>query len=205
MTAAQTTHDFFHFNLTAPPVFAAPHHEKSSDHLVYLLQQKSEKGFSLLYDNYADALFNVLFTVVKNTAVAEDLLQESFIKIWTKIHTYDKTKGTLYTWMLNIAKHTAIDFMRLRKNQFHTQLVHDDNIKEEQFKQGSYTNNAERLDYIAVKNKVAELDKKYASVLDLLYFEGCTCEQTATLLQLPVGSVKTRARKALSLLKNRYK
>lgn len=204
MTATPTPNDISCINVAAPAAFATSGFEKTSDNLIYLLQQKSEKGFSILYDNYADALLNILFSVVKNSTIAEDLLQDTFVKIWTKIHTYDNTKGSLYTWMLNITKNTAIDFIRLRKNQFHKQLIQDDILCDERFQPCSDTNNTDRLDYIAIKKKVAVLDKKYAEVLDMIYFEGCTYEQAATILQLPLGTVKTRARKALTLLKNGY-
>ena len=205
MISTQLQKNFSYFSLPARKVYTAKANEKPAEDLLNLLQQKSERGFSLLYDNYADALFSVIRQIVNNTEITEDLMQETFVKIWKKIGTYDQTKGTLYTWMLNIARNTGIDFIRSNKNRFYKHLVHDDIWQNEYFQPGIEMVNMERLDYIAIKNKAAELDNKYAVVLDLIYFEGHTYEQVAELLKLPLGTVKTRGRMALTLLKKAYK
>jgi RNA polymerase sigma-70 factor, ECF subfamily len=196
--------NYCYLTLPAMQMNTATIREKPAEDLLLLLLQKSEKGFSRLYDNYADALFSVIYQVTENKEIAEDLLQESFVKIWKKIDSYDKTKGTLYTWMLNIARNTAIDFIRLRRNKFHKQLVHGDVWQHENFQTGTDTGNADRLDYLAIKNKAASLDDKYAVIIDLIYFEGFTYIQAAKQLKMPLSTVKTRARMALSLLKKAY-
>ena len=77
-----------------------------------------------------------------------------------------------------------------------------ENENRQQFLSTGYV---DRLDYVAVKNETALLEKKYADMIELIYFEGCTHEQVATILDLPLGTVKTRARHALTILKNKYK
>ncbi len=205
MISTQPTTRFSYLTLPVSNVYTVIVKEKSTENLLDLLQQKSERGFSLLYNNYADALFSVILQIIKNKEITEDLLQETFVKVWKKINTYDETKGTLYTWMHNIARNTGIDFIRSHKNRFYKLLVHDDIWQNEFLQPGTVIGNADRLDYIAVKNKSATLDVKYAVVIDLIYFEGCTYEQAAKLLKLPIGTVKTRARMALTLLKKAYK
>jgi RNA polymerase sigma-70 factor, ECF subfamily len=175
--------------------------ESTTENLLHLLQQKNERGFSLLYDNYANALFSIIYQISKNKNTAEDLLQETFIKIWKKIDTYDETKGTLYTWMLRIARNISIDFIRSHRNQFYKQLLNIDLWQNEYFQPSIDIKNDNRLDFIMVKNKASTLHDKYAVVLDLVYFEGYTYEQVAKLLKLPLGTVKTRGRMALTLLK----
>ena len=127
------------------------------------------------------------------------------MKIWKKIDTYDEAKGTLYTWMLNIARNTSIDFVRSNKNRFYQHFVHDDILLNESDQRGTNIENTDHLDYIAIKKKAAKLDQKYSDVIDLIYFEGYTYEQVAILLKLPLGTVKTRGRNALAILKNAYK
>jgi RNA polymerase sigma-70 factor (ECF subfamily) len=204
-TLTQTQNNFSYLTLPANKLYAVRTNEKPAENLLEQLQQKTERGFSLLYDNYADALFSVIYQIVNNREITEDLLQETFVKIWKKIDTYEKNKGTLYTWMLNIARNTGIDFIRSNKNRFYKLLIHDDLWQNEYLQPGREIGNADRLDYIAIKNKAAALDNKYAVVLDLIYFEGCTYEQVSKLLKLPVGTVKTRGRMALTLLKKAYK
>jgi RNA polymerase sigma-70 factor (ECF subfamily) len=205
MISSQTQKEnkFSYLILPANKMYAVITKEKPAENLLNLLQQKSEKGFSKLYDNYADALFSVIYRIVEKRVIAEDLLQDSFVKIWQKIDTYDETKGTLFTWMLNIARNTSIDHIRLRKNEFNKKLLHDDILLNEYFHPCIDLGNANRLDYISIKNIAAALDDKYAIILDLIYFEGCTYEQVAKLLKLPLGTVKTRGRMALTLLKKR--
>lgn len=205
MISAQSQTNFSYFTLPAGTMYMVPAKEKYADNLFNLLQQKSERGFTLLYNNYADALFSVIFQIVEKKEIAEDLLQDTFVKIWKKIDTYDETKGTLFTWMLNIARNTAIDFIRLRRNEFYKQLVNFDVLLNDSFYHAIETVNFNRLDYIVIKNRASELDNKYAVVIDLIYFEGFTYEQAAKVLKLPIGTVKTRARMALKLLKKLYK
>lgn len=197
----QTPATFSYLSLPVNNVYAVKVQESPAESLLDMLQQKSERGFSRLYDNYSDALFSVIYQIVNNKEIAEDMLQETFVKIWKKIDTYDESKGTLYTWMLNIARNTGIDFIRSQKNQFYTHLVHDDIWQNELSHPGAGMGNTDRLDYIALKNKATKLGKKYAIIIDMIYFGGYSYVQVAELLKLPVGTVKTRARMALTLLK----
>jgi RNA polymerase sigma-70 factor, ECF subfamily len=204
MISAQLPNNYSYLTLPAREVNTATAKEKTAAYLLYLLQQKTEKGFSLLYDNYADALFSVIYKVTENKEIAEDLLQETFVKIWKKIAVYDEAKGSLYTWMLNIARNTSIDFIRLRRNKFHRQLVYADVWQQEYFQTGTTMENTDRLDYLAIKNKAASLEEKYAVIINLIYFEGFTYIQAAKLLKMPLSTVKTRARMALTILKKVY-
>lgn len=205
MPLTQTQTNFSYLTLPANQMHVVRTTKIPVVNLLEQLQQKNERGFSLLYDNYADALFSVIYQIVNNREATEDLLQETFVKIWKKIDTYEETKGTLFTWMLNIARNTGIDFIRSNKNRFYNNLVNDDLWQNEYLQPGTDIGNADRLDYIAIKNKAAALDDKYADILHLIYFEGCTYEQVSKLLKLPIGTVKTRGRVALTLLKKAYK
>src|SRR6478609_8576061 len=84
--------------------------------LIKLLRSGNSKGLTLLYDNYSAALFGIIIRIVKENAVAEDVLQESFLKIWKNFSKYDETKGRLFTWIVNISRNTAID--KIRSSEF---------------------------------------------------------------------------------------
>ncbi len=83
--------------------------------LVNLLKQKDDNAFSYLYDNYSGALYGVVKQIVSDGEVGSDVLQEVFVSIWSKIDSYDSSKGRLFTWMLNIARNAAIDKTRSKK------------------------------------------------------------------------------------------
>jgi RNA polymerase sigma-70 factor, ECF subfamily len=205
MPSPQPQTDFSFFLSNTKRLYPVIVKENITENLLDLLQQKSERGFSLLYDNYANALFSIIYQISKNKNTAEDLLQETFIKIWKKIDTYDETKGTLYTWMLNIARNTSIDYIRLHRNQFYKHLLNVDVWQNEYVEPSTGIKNDNHLDFVAIKNKTATLHNKYAVVINLIYFEGYTYEQVANLLKLPLGTIKTRGRMALTLLKKIYK
>ena len=85
--------------------------------LVLLLRQKSQSAYGYLYENYSGALRSIIFNIVNDDELANDVLQEVFIKIWRQIDSYDSTKGRLFTWMLNISRNASIDTVRSKSFQ----------------------------------------------------------------------------------------
>lgn len=175
-----------------------------SESLVKLIQDRSERGFHILYNKYCGALYGVIIKYVRRTDVADDLMQDTFVKIWKHIDAFDPEKGALYTWMLNIARNLAIDYLRSathRKQMLHVEI---DSVSN----QLDFTNTSEAIsnaiEFKDFKNKAMQLESKYAEVIDMIFFFGWTHEQTAELLKLPLGTVKTRSRKGLELLKLLY-
>jgi RNA polymerase sigma-70 factor, ECF subfamily len=169
--------------------------------LVEMIKLKSEKGFSILYDNYCGALYGILIKFVKRSDIANDLLQDSFLKIWKNVDSFDPTKGTLFTWMLNITRNLAIDYLRSSDHkQALLHVVHDlyDTHLDGMV---STSSNTSLFEFKDLKNKALQLEPKYAEIIDMIFFYGCTHEQTARILKLPLGTVKTRARKGIDLLK----
>ncbi len=172
--------------------------------LVWMIQSKNERGFHILYDKYCGALYGILMKFVRRTDLADDLLQDVFVKIWKYIDSFDPAKGTIFTWMLNIARNQAIDYLRSSHHQ--QQSLHVDN---ELFSLhtdyvDSNASNSSMAEFKDLQNKALQLDVKYAEVIDLIFFYGCSHEQTARILKLPLGTVKTRARKGLGILKTLY-
>jgi RNA polymerase sigma-70 factor (ECF subfamily) len=160
--------------------------------LVALLKQKDKAAFSNLYDNYSGALYGVILRVLNSdTETAQDVLQDSFVKIWKSFESYDSSKGTLFTWMLKIARNTAIDKVRslkLRSIQSLDQNVH---LVDSQYNQSS------NVDVIGLKEIINKLKPEHKTIIDLAYFGGFTQEEISVRLQMPLGTVKTRARAAL--------
>ena len=87
------------------------------DEIVGLLKKGDKKAISLLYENYGDALFGVISKVLTDPDMAQDALQETFIKVWKKAKTYDSKKAKLFTWLYRIAYNTAIDKVRSYNNK----------------------------------------------------------------------------------------
>lgn len=173
-----------------------------TNELVIGLQNKSEEAFSVLYDDYAAALFGIAFKIVRNKMTAEELLQDVFVKIWKHIDTYDATKGTLFTWMLNITRNTCKDYFRTKHYHYQTLIVQEElnDIPSEYIPQAT-SYQAENWEMQQLTQK---LPPKYKEIIDLLYIYGYSQEQIAQKLNIPLGTVKTRSRDALRQLRNIY-
>ena len=88
------------------------------------MQAQDQRAFSLLYDNYSAALYGVILKIVRTEEIAADVMQDSFVKIWKNIENYNRIKGTLFTWMLNVARNTAIDQIHLIIGQIIVRVTH---------------------------------------------------------------------------------
>lgn len=172
--------------------------------LVWMIQSKNERGFHILYDKYCGALYGILMKFVRRTDLADDLLQDVFVKIWKHIDRFDPAKGTLFTWMLNITRNQAIDYLRSASYQQQLLHVNNDLFSLHMDYIGSKALNTDEVEFKDIKSKAMQFDPKYAEVIDIIFFYGCSHEQAAHILKLPLGTVKTRVRKGLGMLKALY-
>lgn len=176
----------------------SPIHQLSEETLIDLLKRKDQRGFNYLYDNYAGALYGVVYRVVMATHYAEEVIQEVFVKIWRHIHLFDPKKGKLYTWMINIARHTAIDFIKSKgvRNEQKTESISNFvNSKQEQ--EFSSTDQNEKSDFIGFKNVLDKLKPEWKLLIEMAYYEGYTQQEISDKLEIPLGTIKTRTRAAL--------
>ncbi len=162
--------------------------------LIHSLKQKDEAAFSYLYDNYSAALNGVIYPMINDFALSEDILQEAFIKIWNNIDSYDVTKGKLYTWMRRITHNLTLDTLKSNQHKYQSKVVSDERV----VANVSVNNNVfTKLDSQDFKRKLETLDKKQRLIIDMSYFQGYTQEEIANELEMPVGTVKTKIRSAI--------
>ena len=156
--------------------------------LINRLQAQDRTAIGNLYDAYGAALFGVVLRIVQQRELAEQVLQDTFVKAWRNGASYDASKGRLFTWLLNIARNTAIDatrtahFQKSRKTDSLDSLVHSP---------GGESINP---DQIGVREMVNRLDEKYKKLIDLIYFQGYTQEEAAEETGIPLDTIKTRLR-----------
>src|SRR6056297_2741782 len=131
-------------------------------HIVELLQERNDKAISLLYDNYGDTLLGVAKKVVRSDDLAQDVLQESFVKIWKKSDSYDPTKAKLFTWLFRITRNTAIDKLRSVNTKTDKEIQID---VSDVYSIGVESTKPEHID---------KIEEKYQVVLDALFFQGMT-------------------------------
>ncbi len=166
--------------------------------LISKFQEKDEKAFEELYHMYGHSMHGVIYNIVRDHDVAEEILQDVFVKAWNNADGYSAEKGRFFTWLINIARNAAIDktrskaFKNSKKNlnaaYFVDILEHSDSLDRQ-------------TDAIGIKKFVSQLAKQCIDVIELLYFKGFTQKEASETLDMPIGTVKTNIRKCIQQLR----
>ncbi|PZW37788.1 MULTISPECIES: RNA polymerase sigma factor [Mesonia] len=169
------------------------------DSLIAELQNKNPKAFERIYERYSESLFGVIYNIVRDQHLAEEILQDVFIKIWNNAEAYNDSKGRFFTWALNIARNASIDktrskaFKNKKKNltaDFYVDILEEKN---------SFANS---VDAIGIKKYIKILKPYCKQIIELLYFKGYTQAETAEELDTPLGTIKTRSRNCIQSLRD---
>lgn len=169
------------------------------EELVFLLKSKDQKGFSILYNNYSGALYGVINRIILSEDDANDLLQDTFLKIWRNIDNYDPSKGSIFTWMMNIARNLSIDRVRSADFRDSSQNISmEDNVI---FQVDNEYQTVQDIDSIGLKKVVDNLRPEYRQLIDLIYYKGYTQAEVSEEYGIPLGTVKTRIKAAVGSLR----
>lgn len=173
--------------------------KESNETRILRMMQSGDKAFlDLLYKEYGGILFKISIGIVKTREQAEDVLQETLVKIWKNASSFDGSKAKLITWIVQIAKNTALDFVKSKasRNATITDTMADKPVVE------AYGVSHQNEDHIGLKEVIhKKLDKKDQDIVQMLYFEGYTQKEVAEKLAMPLGSVKTRVRLTVNQLR----
>jgi len=172
------------------------------DELIILIRERNQKAFAYLYDNYSQALFGVIDSIINNQEESEDVLQNTFLKIWNNFDSYDTSKGRLYTWMLNIARNLAIDSTRSKHEKIKNKIQEATDFV--YYKNNLYIDDMSH-ETIGLKRIVDNLKESHREIIDLSYYQGYTQEEISKKLNIPLGTVKTNVRQALLILRSLVK
>lgn len=166
--------------------------------LIALLKSNNQPAFEYLYQRYSTALYSIALKIVKDKELAADILQDSFLKIWKNMSAYNSDKGRLFTWMLNVTRNTAIDKLR---SEVDSQRV----LSWDMFVERDHTSaiiSTTNFGEIDLHSFIEKLPPERKEVIQLVYFQGYTHEEVSKYLMLPLGTVKSRVRKALEELRS---
>lgn len=165
-------------------------------HLVQRLYARDATAMTVFYTRYGPILYRVLRALLPSAEAAEDVLQESLLKIWLAFAQYDAERGRLYTWAVNICRHQALDHLRRARARGagHTTALEQAPTVQHRVAP------AWLPEHLDVRASLYWLRPAYQRVLDLHYFEGLTHEEIAQRLCLPLGTVKTHCRQGLHQL-----
>jgi RNA polymerase sigma-70 factor, ECF subfamily len=165
------------------------------------LKSGENGGYEILYDRYASLLFGIIKRIVYINEDAENLLQDCFVKIWLNINTYDTAKGKLTTWLINIARNTAIDFTR---SKLYAQKLKNQSIENIVSPSIEMATHATSTETIGLRQLVNILPPQCREIIEWMYFEGYTQQEISENFNIPLGTVKTRTRLALKELRRHF-
>lgn len=181
-----------------PKITSAGSKEKE---LIRKLKLMDMRAFTFLYQQYSSSLLSIILKIVKSKETAEDVLQETFTKIAARIGLYDETKGRLFTWMARIARNKAFDEMKARRSVNHTRNIGIEEIIDLVESNHVYCYNT---DIIGIGQLTETLNPFQKQVLDLVYFQGYSHAEAAKILNIPLGTVKTRIRISILILRKYF-
>lgn len=174
----------------------------SDEALVARLLVHDTDALAALYDRYARALLSLALRLLGDHRIAEEVVQECFVKLWRAPQQYQPERGRLLTWLLGVTHHRAIDELRRRRSE---QRVIEAGLQEaivqarveEDPLQGMWREQQRE----SVGRALSALPPAQQQVLHLAYFEGMTQGEIADFLGEPLGTVKTRARLGMRKLR----
>ena len=169
--------------------------------LVLRLQRRDPQALAELYDRYGKMAYSLVLRVVRDNAIAEDLVQETFLRVWNRVHSVDSDKGSIGPWLLAIARNRAIDYLRSSAGRERKAVELDEiehaSLYHQMEAEILVSDQARR-----VKVAMNKLEPNYRTVMELAYFEGLSQSEMAIKMGQPLGTIKTWVRTALQSLRD---
>jgi len=175
----------------------------ADEEVMQLVADGNPRAFELLYDRHGGAAFSLAYRMVGKRVTAEDTVQEAFLSIWRSRMRYDRSRGSVRTWVLGIVHNRAID--TLRRGAVHDRRQESAEGIEERFEAAERTDveAARREEARNVRSALDTLPEDQRRTIELAYFGGFSHSQIAELLNEPIGTVKGRMRLGLDKLRRR--
>jgi RNA polymerase sigma-70 factor (ECF subfamily) len=172
----------------------------ADEELMQLVAGSEAAAFEIVLERHADAAFSLAYRMVGRRHLAEEVVQEALLSLWRGGARYDRSRGSVRTWMLGIVHHRAVDMLR-RHGAREASDVSDEGLEEWlQAPERTEVEAARREDAQDIRAALQQLPAEQVRVIDLAYFGGFTHTEIAAMLQLPMGTVKGRMRLGLRKL-----
>ena len=159
------------------------------------------RAFEVIFDRHADAAFSLAYRMCGRRGAAEDVVQEAFLSLWRSGARYDRTRGSVRSWVLGVVHNRAIDMFR-REVVHNSRDVSDEGLAERiKAPEDTETEVQRREAAGQVRSALRELPPDQRQVIELAYFGGFSHSQIAEMLKLPAGTVKGRMRLGLTKMR----
>jgi RNA polymerase sigma-70 factor (ECF subfamily) len=184
-------------------VVAADIRNLADEEVMQLVADGNPRAFELIYDRHGGAAFSLAYRMVGSRVTAEDTTQEAFLSIWRSRLRYDRSRGSVRTWVLGIVHNRAVD--ALRRGSVHDRARETMDGVEERFEASERTDveAVRREEAAGVRRALDTLPDDQRRTIELAYFGGFSHSEIAELLGEPIGTVKGRMRLGLDKLRRR--
>ncbi len=159
---------------------------------------RDQQAFRAIYQQYGSAIYSLAYHVLQDSTLAEEVAQDTFLKVWRQTAQWNPDKGNLKNWLLAITHFTAID--RLRKERRQPNL-HPDSIEDVEEKLPIVRNETGWQDGVVLRMLVSQLPQEQAFLIELAFFRGMSHSEIADETRIPLGTVKTRLRTGIQRLR----
>ncbi len=169
--------------------------------LIERLKRRDPQALADLYDRYGKMAYSLILRVIRDQAIAEDLVQETFLRVWNRVHLIDSEKGAPGPWLLAIARNRALDYLRSSAGRQRNSVELDENEHAPLYcdmEAGILLSDQARRVRVAMDR----LAPNYRTVMELAYFEGLSQSEMAAKMGQPLGTIKTWVRTALQSLRD---
>jgi RNA polymerase sigma-70 factor, ECF subfamily len=173
----------------------------ADEELMKLVYRGEAAAFEVIYDRHADAAFSLAYRMCAQRGLAEDVVQEGFLALWRSGAHYDRSRGSVRTWVLSVVHNRAIDALR-RRTVRDRGRVSEEGIEERvAAPERTDVEFARRDEAREVRDALEQLPNEQSRVIELAYFGGLTHVEIASMLDTPVGTVKGRMRLGLAKMR----
>lgn len=169
--------------------------------LVARLQRRDPDAMGELYDRYGRIVYSLILRIVSNQAVAEELVQEAFLRVWNRADAFQQERGALGPWVLTVARNQALDYVRSLEGRSSKKAVSMDDTEPPVAMNASEEHILDGIQLKKVRAVMAKLNENHRQVIELAYFEGLSQTEMAERISQPLGTIKTWTRMALKALR----
>jgi len=183
------------------PILLAFRSAEADAALVVRLQRREPQALAELYDRYGRVAYSLILRVVRDAGIAEDLVQETFLRVWNRVQGFDAQKGAVGPWLLAVARNRAIDYVRSAGGRDRNTVEFEETGHPALYtdmESGILASDKARV----VKAAMEKLLPHQRQVIELAYFEGLSQTEMAARMGQPLGTVKTWVRAALKTLRD---
>jgi RNA polymerase sigma-70 factor (ECF subfamily) len=175
--------------------------ELADEELMQLVREADARAFEIVFDRHGGVAFSLAYRICGRRAMAEDVVQEAFLSLWRSGARYDRARGSVRSWVLSVVHNRAVDALR-RGVVRDGRTVDDEGLAERvAAPERTDVEVARREEAREVRGALGELPAEQRQVIELSYFGGFTHVQIASMLEVPIGTVKSRMRLGLTKLR----